>query len=51
MERICEPELMEDPARARAYAEADFSRTDGAMVEGLLALWLVRLQWGLLWVL
>jgi ubiquinone/menaquinone biosynthesis C-methylase UbiE len=37
MKRICEPELMEDPAQARAYAAADFSRTDGAMVEGLLA--------------
>jgi ubiquinone/menaquinone biosynthesis C-methylase UbiE len=36
MERICEPELMEDPEQARAYAEADFSRSDRAMVEGLL---------------
>jgi trans-aconitate 2-methyltransferase len=33
MERICEPELMEDAAQVRAYAEADFSQGDGAMVE------------------
>jgi trans-aconitate 2-methyltransferase len=37
MERIPEPELMDDGAQARAYASADFSVSDRAMVEGLLA--------------
>lgn len=37
MERIPEPELMDDPAQARAYAEADFSATDAALVERFLA--------------
>lgn len=36
MERICEPELMEDPQQARAYADTDFSRSDRAMLERLL---------------
>lgn len=36
MERICEPELMEDPAQARAYADADFSSSDQALVQRLL---------------
>jgi trans-aconitate 2-methyltransferase len=36
MERICEPELMEDPLQVRAYADADFSRSDRAMVQRLL---------------
>jgi len=38
MERIPEPELMDDPDQARAYADADFSRSDLAMVERLLEL-------------
>lgn len=37
MERICEPELMEDGEQARAYADSDFSTGDRAMVEALLA--------------
>jgi 2-polyprenyl-3-methyl-5-hydroxy-6-metoxy-1,4-benzoquinol methylase len=36
MERIPEPELMDDPVQARAYAEADFSATDAALVEHFL---------------
>jgi SAM-dependent methyltransferase len=39
MERIVEPELMDDPLQARAYAEADFDRSDQAFVERFLALW------------
>jgi trans-aconitate 2-methyltransferase len=38
MERIPEPELMDDPAQARAYADADFSSSDQALVERLLEL-------------
>ncbi len=38
MERIPEPELMDDPDQARAYAEADFSRSDQALVQDLLEL-------------
>ena len=38
MERICEPELMDDPLQARAYAEADFDRSDQAFTERILAL-------------
>ncbi len=38
MERICEPELMDDLAQARAYASADFSSTDQAMVERIVEL-------------
>ena len=33
MERIPEPELMDDPAQARAYANADFSEPHQAFVE------------------
>lgn len=33
MQRVPEPELMEDPAQARAYAEADFSEPHQAFVE------------------
>jgi SAM-dependent methyltransferase len=33
MERIPEPELMDDPAQALAYAQADFSVTHGARVD------------------
>lgn len=36
MERICEPELMDDAAQAQAYAEADFAAGDAAMVERML---------------
>jgi trans-aconitate 2-methyltransferase len=38
MERICEPELMEDAGQVRAYAEADFSQGDAVMVERIQAL-------------
>ncbi len=38
MERICEPELMDGPAQAQAYAAADFSATDQAFVERLVEL-------------
>jgi len=38
MERISEPELMDDPQQARIYAEADFAASDGALVERILAL-------------
>ena len=31
MERIVEPELMDDPLQARAYAEAEFDRSDQAI--------------------
>jgi SAM-dependent methyltransferase len=33
MDRIPEPELMDDPEQALAYAQADFSATHGARVE------------------
>jgi len=35
MNRIPEPELMETPAQVEAYANADFSRSDSMVVEGL----------------
>jgi len=38
MERIVEPELMEDPLQAQAYAAADFDRSDQAFTERFLAL-------------
>lgn len=38
MERIVEPELMDDPHQARAYAEADFDRSDQAFIERFLEL-------------
>ncbi|MCT0207640.1 class I SAM-dependent methyltransferase [Synechococcus sp. CS-1332] len=38
MERICEPELMEDVLQAEAYAAADFSRGDRAVLERIEAL-------------
>jgi len=38
MERICEPELMDDALQAQAYAEADFSESDQAMVEWIVDL-------------
>lgn len=34
MERIPEPELMDDAEQAKAYAEADFSEVNAAFVEG-----------------
>lgn len=40
MERIREPQLMDDPLQARAYAEADFASTDAAFsarIQALLA--------------
>lgn len=36
MERICEPELMDEPLQAQAYAEADFSGSDQAFTERIL---------------
>jgi SAM-dependent methyltransferase len=33
MERICEPELMDDAEQARAYAEADFAAGDRALLK------------------
>jgi SAM-dependent methyltransferase len=33
MQRIPEPELMDDPAQALAYAQADFSASHGARIE------------------
>ena len=38
MERILEPELMDEPLQARAYAEADFAPTDQAFTDHVLAL-------------
>lgn len=38
MDRTLEPELMEDPAQARAYAAADFAAADARFVEAFLAL-------------
>ena len=35
MQRICEPELMEEPLQAQAYAEADFNATDQAVITRL----------------
>jgi trans-aconitate 2-methyltransferase len=38
MERVCEPELMDGERQARAYAEADFSASDQALVARIEAL-------------
>jgi trans-aconitate 2-methyltransferase len=38
MQRTPEPELMEEAAQVKAYAAADFSASDGAVVERLAAL-------------
>lgn len=38
MERICEPELMDDAEQARAYADADFAAGDRALLDRLEAL-------------
>ncbi len=38
MQRICEPELMDEPIQARAYAMADFNRTDQAFCDRVLRL-------------
>ncbi len=35
MKRIPEPELMENPSQVKAYADADFSRSDSMVVKGL----------------
>ena len=40
MQRVCEPELMDDPQQVQAYAQADFSDGDRrtlALIESLLA--------------
>lgn len=39
MERICEPELMEEVDQVQAYAAADFSSSDQAAVTRILELW------------
>ena len=44
MERVCEPELMEEPSQAQAYAEADFSVSDDAFTDRVLALLAERQQ-------
>ncbi len=33
MDRICEPELMDDPAQARAYAQADFNEANSLFLD------------------
>ncbi len=38
MQRICEPELMDEPIQARAYAMADFNRSDQAFCDRVLRL-------------
>lgn len=38
MERICEPELMDDPFQAHTYAHADFEESDRAFTAHILAL-------------
>ena len=38
MERICEPELIDEPLQAEAYAAADFSSGDRAVLERIDAL-------------
>lgn len=38
IERICEPELMDDPHQAQTYAEADFEPSDQAFLERILDL-------------
>ena len=42
MERICEPELMEDVLQAEAYAAADFSSGDRAVLKRIDTLLGVR---------
>jgi trans-aconitate 2-methyltransferase len=37
VERICEPELMDDQLQAEAYAAADFAASDQALITGLAA--------------
>ena len=34
MERVTEPELMDEPSQAEAYAAADFAEAHGRIVEG-----------------
>lgn len=43
MERVVEPELMDDEDQALAYAQADFSSSDAAIVERIQALFPVSL--------
>jgi trans-aconitate methyltransferase len=38
VKRICEPELMDEPIQARAYAMADFNRSDQAFCDRVLRL-------------
>lgn len=42
MQRIPEPELMDQPLQARAYAQADFTRSDAAFTGRLLHRWADR---------
>ncbi|NQV11708.1 MAG: class I SAM-dependent methyltransferase [Cyanobacteria bacterium] len=37
MERICEPELMDEPLQAQAYAQADFASSDQALLDRIAA--------------
>jgi SAM-dependent methyltransferase len=37
MRRVTEPELMDDPSQAQAYAAADFAEAHGRIVEGFAA--------------
>ncbi|MEB3194113.1 MAG: class I SAM-dependent methyltransferase [Cyanobacteriota bacterium] len=44
MERICEPELMDDPHQAQTYAEADYGESDRAFSAHILNLLASRTQ-------
>ena len=35
MDRIPEPEIMETPSQVKAYADADFSKSDSMVIKGL----------------
>ena len=37
MQRVTEPELMDEPSQAEAYAAADFAEARGRIVEGFAA--------------
>ncbi|MFM7268056.1 MAG: class I SAM-dependent methyltransferase [Cyanobium sp.] len=42
MQRIPEPELMDQPLQARAYAQADFARSEAAFTRRVLQVWAGR---------
>jgi trans-aconitate 2-methyltransferase len=46
MQRVCEPELMDDAAQAQAYAAADFSVGDDAFTQHVLAVLAQKVQSG-----